>query len=210
MQVKICGLKTAQSVRDAQEAGAAYLGFNFFAKSPRYVPFDQAARLTQEVRPGVCKVALCVNANDAFIDELLAHVPCDMLQLHGSESPERVVELKARTGLPVMKAIGIAEPDDLDQIPRFAAVVDQLLIDAKAPKGAALPGGNGIAFDWRLLSGRRWAVPWLLAGGLTPENAAEAARLTGATQLDVSSGVETSPGEKDAGLMRSFVTAASL
>lgn len=207
MRVKICGLKTPDTIAAAVDAGAAYIGFNFFAKSPRYAAPDLAARLAADIPAGVCKVALTVNADDATLDALVADVPIDMLQLHGSEPPERVAAVKDLYGLPVMKALGIAGEEDLPKIAEFSRVADQLLIDAKAPKGAVLPGGNGVAFDWRLIAGRRWAVPWMLAGGLTAANANEAARLTGATQLDLSSGVETAPGVKDAEMIRAFMAA---
>ena len=154
---------------------------------------------------GIAKVALVVNADDAFLDELVARVPLDMLQLHGSETPQRVAEVKARYGLPVMKAIGIADAGDLAQIDAYSGVADQLLIDAKPPKDAVLPGGNGLAFDWTLLADRKyWTVPWMLAGGLTPANVAEAVARTGALQVDVSSGVESAPGQKDAALIHKF------
>jgi phosphoribosylanthranilate isomerase len=156
---------------------------------------------------GICKVALSVDADNARLDDITEHVPLDMLQLHGSETPERVAEVRARYGLPVMKAIGIADGGDVSKIADYAQVADQLLIDAKPPKNAELPGGNGLAFDWRLIAGRRWAVPWMLAGGLTPENAAEAVRMTGAQQLDVSSGVESAPGVKDAEKISAFCEA---
>jgi len=209
IKVKICGLSSPETVAAAVTAGAGYLGFNFFPKSPRYVTPDQAAALASAVPPGVCKVALTVNADDALWDAILADTPIDMLQLHGAETPERVVQLKERYGLPVMKVIGVAGADDLAQIDLYAPVADQLLIDSKPPKDAVLPGGNGLAFDWRLLAARKyWTKPWMLAGGLTPDNVAEAVRLTGAKQVDVSSGVETAPGVKDAGLMADFVKAA--
>jgi phosphoribosylanthranilate isomerase len=131
-----------------------------------------------------------------------------MLQLHGSESPERVTEVRDRFGLPVMKAVGIATADDLPKLADYGRVADQLLVDAKAPKGSVIPGGNGLPFDWRLVAGRRWPVPWMLAGGLTPGNVAEAVRLTGAVQVDVASGVETAAGVKDAALIRAFIVAA--
>lgn len=207
MKTKICGLTTAQDVSAAVDAGAAYVGFVFFAKSPRNVTVEVARMLAADVPPGVCKVALVVDADDETLDAINDHVPLDMLQLHGHESPERVVEIRARYGLPVMKAVGIRDAADLAQIDLYAGVADQLLIDAKPPKDADLPGGNGLAFDWSLLSGRRWPKPWMLAGGLTPENAARAANLTGAQQLDVSSGVESSPGVKDAARIAAFIGA---
>jgi phosphoribosylanthranilate isomerase len=209
IRVKICGLRSSADVAAAASAGASYVGFVFFPKSPRNVSFREAAALAVDVPMGVVKVALVVNADDAFLDGLTAVVPLDMLQLHGSESPARVADVKARYGLPVMKAVGIADASDLAQIDDYAAVADQLLIDAKPPKNADLPGGNGLAFDWTLLAGRKyWTVPWMLAGGLTADNVAEAVRRTGATQVDVSSGVEGSVGVKDAGLIAAFVAAA--
>ena len=143
-------------------------------------------------------MALTVDADDAALDAIVDGVPLDMLQLHGHETPERVAEVRARYGLPVMKAMGVAGEGDLAGLIEMSLAADQLLIDAKPPKGADLPGGNGLAFDWRLLVGRKWLKPWMLAGGLTPENVAEAVRLTGARQVDVSSGVESAPGVKDA------------
>ncbi|AAV94111.1 phosphoribosylanthranilate isomerase [Ruegeria pomeroyi] len=209
IRVKICGLSDPEHLRVAAEAGARYMGFVFFAKSPRHLTVERAAELAVSVPVGVAKVALVVNANDAELEAITTAVPLDMLQLHGKESPERVAEIKARFGLPVMKAVGVAEAADLAQIDLYSEVADQLLIDAKPPQGAELPGGNGLAFDWRLLAGRKyWRKPWMLAGGLTPENVGEAIRLTGARQVDVSSGVETTPGVKDAGLIREFLAAA--
>ncbi|MEI4471003.1 phosphoribosylanthranilate isomerase [Frigidibacter sp. MR17.24] len=207
-RVKICGLTTPESLAAAIEAGARYVGFVFFPKSPRAIDIARAAALAVEVPPGVAKVALVVDADDATLEAITAEVPLDMLQLHGHESPARVAEIRARFGLPVMKALGVATAADLDAIAEYEAVADQLLIDAKAPKDAALPGGNGIAFDWQLIAGRAWKKPWMLAGGLTPFNVAEAVRLTGARQVDVSSGVETAPGVKDDGLIRAFLKAA--
>ena len=206
--VKICGLRTPESLRAAVEAGARYVGFVFFARSPRNLSPEAARTLAAEVPPGVAKVALVVDADDATLDEIAARVPLDMLQLHGRESPERVAEIRARYGLPVMKAIGIATEADLPAIALYESVADQLLIDAKPAPGADLPGGNGLAFDWRLLAGRKWQKPWMLAGGLSPENVARAIHLTGARQVDVSSGVESAPGVKDAALIRAFVAAA--
>lgn len=208
MQVKICGLTTKESVAAAVEAGARYIGFVFFPKSPRNITIKQAALLARDVPDGVAKVALTVNADDAQLEALLSQVSIDILQLHGSESPARVAEIKARFGLPVLKAVGVADAADLGQLETYAQVADQLLVDAKPPKGYDLPGGNGLAFDWRLIAGREWPVPWLLAGGLTPENVAEAVRLTGATQVDVSSGVESTAGVKDLDKIAAFIRAA--
>ncbi|MFY0310029.1 phosphoribosylanthranilate isomerase [Leisingera sp. D0M16] len=209
IRVKICGLSTPQDVAAVAAAGAAYAGFVFFPKSPRNVSIEQAAALAVEAPVGLCKVALTVNATDAELDAITEAVPLDMLQLHGRETPERVAEVRSRYGLPVMKAVGIADASDLPQIAEYEQVADQLLIDAKPPKEAELPGGNGLAFDWRLLAGRKyWQKPWMLAGGLTPDNVAEAIRMTGARQVDVSSGVESAPGQKDAALIESFTKAA--
>ncbi|WP_425038277.1 phosphoribosylanthranilate isomerase [Primorskyibacter sp. S187A] len=208
IRTKICGLSTLQDVAATAEAGAAYAGFVFFPKSPRNVSLDQARALAIEVPLGVAKVALTVNADDVFLDDLTAQVPLDMLQLHGSETPDRVAQVRARYGLPVMKAIGIAEEADLQTIDAYAPVADQLLIDAKPPKGGDLPGGNGLAFDWQLLARRKyWQRPWMLAGGLVPDNVAEAIQRTGARQLDVSSGVESAPGVKDPEKIHAFLRA---
>lgn len=206
--VKICGLRDSANMRAAAQAGARYVGFVFFPKSPRHIEIQDAASLAASVPMGVCKVALTVNADDAMLDALTQAVPLDMLQLHGSESPERVAQVKARYGLPVMKAVGVAERADLAQLDLYAGVADQLLVDAKPPKGADLPGGNGLSFDWQLLAGRVWRSPWMLAGGLTPDNVAEAIKRTGARQVDVSSGVESEAGVKDPDLIRALVQAA--
>jgi phosphoribosylanthranilate isomerase len=208
VRVKICGLRTPADVSAVARAGAAYAGFVFFPKSPRNVTLPEARLAAMAAPPGLAKVALTVDADDAALDAIVAAVPLDMLQLQGRESPDRVAEVRARYGLPVMKAIGLADEGDLSAIFAFSSVADQLLIDAKPPGGADLPGGNGLAFDWRLLAGRRWLRPWMLAGGLTAENLAEAVRLTGARQVDVSSGVESGPGVKDPGKIAAFVAAA--
>ncbi|WP_170426776.1 phosphoribosylanthranilate isomerase [Ruegeria arenilitoris] len=207
--VKICGLTAPDHVRAAAEAGARYVGFVFFPKSPRHLELDKAAELAQRVPAGVAKVALTVNASDEDLDRIVAEVPLDMLQLHGKETPERVSEVRGKFGLPVMKAIGVAEAEDLSAIGLYSEVADQLLIDAKPPRTSELPGGNGLAFDWRLLAGRKyWQKPWMLAGGLTPDNVAEAIRMTGARQVDVSSGVESAPGIKDPMKISEFIQAA--
>jgi phosphoribosylanthranilate isomerase len=208
LHVKFCGLRSLADISAAADAGARYVGFVFFPKSPRNVTLPDAAKLAIEVPQGICKVALTVDADDAFLDALTGQVAIDMLQLHGHETPARVAEVKARYGLPVMKAVGVADADDLPQLDAYMQVADQILVDAKPPKGADLPGGNGLAFDWRLIAGRTWDKPWMLAGGLTPDNVAEAARMTGARQVDVSSGVERTTGVKDASLIAAFGKAA--
>ena len=206
---KICGLTRPEDVDAAAEAGARYAGLVFFPRSPRHVPTATAAVLAARVPVGMARVGLFVDPDDALLDSVLAGVPLDILQLHGHETPDRVAAVKARTGLPVMKAVGVASAADLDAIWDYGLAADLLLIDAKPAPGAALPGGNGIAFDWRLLVGRRFLKPWMLAGGLTPGNVAEAIRLTGAQAVDVSSGVERAPGIKDPALIRAFVAAAA-
>ena len=210
IRAKICGLTRPQDVTAVAEAGAAYCGFVFFPKSPRNLSVEAARDLAVEVPVGIAKVALVVNADDALLDKITGTVPLDMLQLHGAESPERVTEIRARYGLPVMKAVGVADAADVDALDLYADVADQILVDAKPPRNATLPGGNGVSFDWRLISNRRWPVPWMLAGGLTPENVAEAIALTGARQVDVSSGVESAPGVKDADAILKFVQATGV
>jgi phosphoribosylanthranilate isomerase len=207
-QVKICGLSQAAHVHAAVDAGARYLGFVFFPKSPRAVTPEAAAGLAALAPVGVARVGLFVNPDDALLERVLAVAPLDIIQLHGSETPDRVAQVKAKAGLPVMKAVGISGPDDLGQLTNYGLVADVLLVDAKPPKDAVLPGGNGLSFDWRLLVGRRWLRPWMLAGGLTPDNVAEAVRLTGAPVVDVSSGVESAPGVKDPKMIAAFVAAA--
>ncbi|MFX0540783.1 phosphoribosylanthranilate isomerase [Roseovarius sp. S4756] len=208
VRIKMCGLRTLDDIAAAALSGAQYVGFVFFPRSPRCVTAAEATALAIATPDGIAKVALVVDASDAELDALTETVPLDMLQLHGGETPGRVSEIKARYGLPVMKAVGIAEATDLPQIDAYSQVADQLLIDAKPPKGCALPGGNALAFDWSLIAGRRWSLPWMLAGGLTPENVSLAIERTGAQQLDVSSGIESAPGVKDAALMRAFAAAA--
>jgi phosphoribosylanthranilate isomerase len=206
--VKICGLKTPQDVIEVAQAGARYAGFVFFDKSPRFVTIEAAQTAALAAPVGLAKVALVVNATEDYLDRIVENVPLDILQLHGSETPERVQAIKARYGLPVMKAVGIRDKDDLAQLDIYNRVADMILVDAKPPKDAVLPGGNGLAFDWSLIAGRRWPIPWMLAGGLTPENAALAVKKTGAKVLDVSSGVEAAPGQKDYGLVQNFIDAA--
>lgn len=207
VRIKFCGLTEAAAVEAAIAVRAAYVGFVFFAPSPRNLSIDAAIELALLVPPGVAKVALTVDAEDTFLRDIVSRVPLDMLQLHGNESPQRVAEVRRQFGLPVMKAVGISDEDDLQLLDRYANVADQLLVDARPPRGAKVPGGRGVAFDWELIAGRRWTTPWMLAGGLTPANVAEAVRLTGARQVDVSSGVENAPGAKDPALIRSFAEA---
>jgi phosphoribosylanthranilate isomerase len=208
IRVKICGLTRPEDLDAAARAGAAYAGLVFFPRSPRALTTAQAREVALAAPPGLARVALFVDAEDAEIEAVLDQVPIDVLQLHGGESPARVAAVRSRFGLPVMKAVGVAGEGDLPALDEHARAADMLLVDAKPAPGAARPGGNGLAFDWRLIAGRRWPVPWLLAGGLTPENVAEAVRLTGARQVDVSSGVEAAPGVKDPARIRDFVAAA--
>ncbi|MFC3628100.1 phosphoribosylanthranilate isomerase [Paracoccus angustae] len=208
-QVKICGLRRPDHIAAAAEAGARYVGLVFFPKSPRAVSIGEAADLAAHVPVGVARVGLFVDPDDALLDETLARVPLDIVQLHGSESPDRVAAVKTLTGLPVMKSVGLSDPADLPALTDYGLVADMLLVDAKPSRGAELPGGNGLSFDWRLLVGRKWLRPWMLAGGLTAQNVAEAIRLTGAPAVDVSSGVEIEPGVKDEALIRAFVAAAA-
>lgn len=205
--VKICGLSTASTLEAALDAGADMVGFVFFPKSPRHLSFDQARALSAQVAGRAGKVALSVDADDALIDAIIAALKPDLLQLHGRETPERVRALKARTGLPVMKAISVSTPDDLRAAAPYEDAADRLLFDAKPPKGAVLPGGNGLTFDWSILSQVRTSLPWMLSGGLNGENVA-AAVAAGAPGLDVSSGVESAPGIKDIGLIRDFIAKA--
>ena len=205
--IKICGLRQPADVAAALTAGAGYLGFVFFPRSPRAVSPAEGAALGADIPPGIARVGLFVDPDDALLDQTLAGAPLDLIQLHGGESPARVAEIRGRTGLPVMKAVGLATPDDLNALWDYGLAADLLLVDAKPAPGAALPGGNGVAFDWRLLAGRRLLKPWFLAGGLTPQNVAEAVRLTGAPGVDVSSGVESAPGRKDPGLIAAFCAA---
>lgn len=207
IQVKICGLRSPDDVAAAARAGAAYGGFVFFAPSPRHLSLDTARSLAANAPPGLMRVALTVDADDDTLAGIVDAVPLEWLQLHGSESPARVAQVRTRFGLPVMKAVGVVEAADLAAIERYAGVADQILVDAKPPREAPLPGGNGLSFDWRLIAGRDWTVPWMLAGGLTPDNVAAAIQLTGARQVDVSSGVESAPGVKDHARIAAFVQA---
>lgn len=205
---KICGLSEPESLRAAVAGGARYVGFVFYPRSPRAIAPPMAAELARLLPTGVRSVGLFVDPDDEFLEHVTGQVPLDLIQLHGAETPRRIAEIKARYALPVMKAVKIGGPEDLTAAMEAAEVADRLLFDAKPPaKVSALPGGNGIAFDWTILAGRRWPRPWMLSGGLTVENVAEAVRVTGATEVDVSSGVEDRPGHKDPALVRAFLAA---
>lgn len=206
--VKICGLKTPETLAAALNAGADMVGFVFFPKSPRHIDLATAEVLGRQAQGKALKVALTVDADDAALAAIVAALNPDLLQLHGHESPERVAAIRARFGLPVMKAIGVAHADDLKDVQAFAAVADRLLFDAKPPKDAAHPGGNGLAFDWSLLTSLDLSIPSMVSGGLDPANVAEALRRTRAQGVDVSSGVETAPGQKDPAKITAFVRAA--
>jgi phosphoribosylanthranilate isomerase len=207
---KICGLKTPETVAAAVEGGAAMIGFNFYGRSPRCVDPAAAGRLAALVPPSVRKVGLLVDDSDARIAEILAACDLDLLQLHGHETPERVKEIRTRFGKPVIKVIPVSDAADLDRAAVYEDVADYLMFDAKPPKSMAnaLPGGNAISFDWTLLGGRRFRRPWLLAGGLSADNLIEAARISGAATIDVSSGVEDRPGEKNVSKIKAFLDAA--
>jgi phosphoribosylanthranilate isomerase len=202
--IKICGLSTPETVAAALDSGADMVGFIFFPKSPRNVSVEQAAQLRRAAFGRAKAVAVAVDASDAALDDIVSGMKPDMLQLHGHETPERLSEVKARFGLPVMKAISIRERADLEQIAPFLGIADKFLLDAKAPKGSELPGGNGVSFDWTLLSALDPSLNYMLSGGLNAGNVAEAMRVTHAPGLDVSSGVESAPGVKDVGLIGKF------
>lgn len=207
-KIKICGLSTSEAVDRAADLGADMAGFIFFEKSPRYVPISTAATLAEQARArGLETVAVTVDMSDAGLDAIVAAVKPDWLQLHGGESPQRAAMLKARYGLPVMKALAIREASDLDRIAPFKGVADRFLFDAKPPKGSELPGGNGVSFDWRLLDALDAGTSYMLSGGLTKDNIGEALEISGAPGVDVSSGVESAPGIKDLGMMNDFVRA---
>jgi phosphoribosylanthranilate isomerase len=205
---KICGLASEDAVAAAVEGGAAYLGFVFYPPSPRAVTPPRAARLCAGVPAGVARVGLFVDADDNVIAAVLDAMPLDMLQFHGHESAERVAEARARFGRHIIKAVAIANENDVGAAASYERVADLLLFDAKPPQRPnALPGGNGLAFDWGLIAGRSWRRPWMLSGGLTAEILPEAVRASGAAIVDVSSGVETRPGHKDPDKIRAFLAA---
>ena len=208
--IKICGLSTPETLAVALDAGADLVGFVRFPRSPRHLDLEEGRRLSAQARGRALRAALLVDPDDAELDAVMAALDPDWLQLHGAETPERLAAIRARTGRPVMKAVGLAEAADLAAVARYAPAADRLLLDAKPPRDpGALPGGNGLAFDWRLLAGLDPRLPFmLLSGGLTPDNVAAAIALTGARAVDVSSGVESAPGRKEPQRVEAFVRAA--
>ena len=210
IEAKICGVNSVEAIEAAAEGGAELIGLNFYPPSPRAVTPEEAAQLARRVPPGVTRVGVFVDPGDDQLAATLAKAPLDLVQLHGQESPRRVGEIRARFDRPVMKVIKLAREEDLAAAADFAPLVDWLMFDTKPPKSAknALPGGNAVAFDWRILSGARWPRPWLLAGGLDADNLAEAVRTSGAPGVDVSSGVEDSPGRKSPAKIAAFLAAA--
>jgi phosphoribosylanthranilate isomerase len=207
LDIKICGLKTDAALGAALAGGASHVGFIFFPKSPRYVEPSEAGRLREAARGKAKAVAVTVDADDAFLDAIVAAMRPDMLQLHGSESPQRVAELKARHGLPAMKAFALREAADLAAIAPYRGVADRLLFDARPPKGSQLPGGNGVSFDWRILADLEPGTDYLLSGGVNAVNVGQALRLAGPPGFDISSGVESAPGVKEPALIEAFYRA---
>ena len=206
VKVKICGVRTPAIVETAAEAGADFIGLVFFAKSPRHLTPSEAKVLAETAKGRIGTVAVLVDPSDALIEQVVETFGPDLLQLHGRESPERVAAIKARSNVPVMKAISIATACDVAGAGAYAAIADRILFDAKADAAAELPGGNGVAFDWRALQG--FGAPFALSGGLTLDTVASAIAMTGAGLVDVSSGVERAPGEKDPDLIKRFIRAA--
>ncbi|MCG8429918.1 MAG: phosphoribosylanthranilate isomerase [Candidatus Omnitrophica bacterium] len=210
IDAKICGVKTAEALAAAVAGGAAYFGMVFYPRSPRALTPEQAAVLARQAPPRIKRVALLVDPDDETLARVAGQVPLDLIQLHGNETPRRIAEIKARFELPVMKAIKIATAEDLAPAEDYSEVADRLLFDAKAPKSMkdALPGGNAVAFDWRILAGRTWPKAWMLSGGLDAGNLAEAVNITGAAAVDVSSGVEDAPGQKSPDKIAAFLDRA--
>lgn len=206
-RIKICGLKTTEAIDTAITAGADYVGFVFFAPSPRNLSVAQARVLAAHVAGRAKIVALMVDPDDALVTEVAREVEPDLIQLHGSETPQRTTAIARLSGIPVMKAVKVETKTDARQALDYADACELILFDAKAPKGAPLPGGNGVPFDWHALEEVGANVDYMLSGGLTPDNVAEAIRLTGASAVDVSSGVESAPGVKDTARIRAFIEA---
>ena len=211
IETKICGVSHLADIDCAVSSGASYVGFVFYPRSPRNLTPDQADALAASTPPGITTVALFVDPDDAALDAVLHRARIDLLQLHGEESPQRIADIKKRTGVRVMKAIKIAVADDFSVATPYFGIADQLLFDAKAPPmlEGAMPGGNAVSYDWELLAGRKWPCPWMLSGGLNPDNVAEAIRISGAPAVDVSSGVESAPGVKDPVRIKAFLQMVS-
>jgi phosphoribosylanthranilate isomerase len=209
--VKICGINAPDAMAAAIKGGAGYVGLMFYPPSPRFLALDQAARLAALVPDGIARVGVFVDPPDELIARTVDAVPMDMVQLHGSETPRRVAEIRSRFALPVIKAIKVAGSDDLDAARAQETAADMLLFDAKPPaeRTDALPGGNALAFDWQIVAGRSWARPWMLSGGLDAANLGQSVTISGARRVDVSSGVESAPGQKDPALIRGFLAAAA-
>ena len=217
LHVKICGVTSPEAIAAAATSGARAIGLVFYPPSPRFLTVELARQLARVAPTGLRVIGLFVDADDDTLANVIPQVPLDFIQLHGDETPQRVATIRENHGIPVIKAIRVAQPADLDPAPIYAEIADWLLFDAKPPANVSmLPGGNGLSFDWSILADCRWSakrrlVPWMLSGGLTAGNLAEAVKLSGARAVDVSSGVEERPGVKDPTLIRSFLeTAASL
>jgi len=210
LDIKICGLKTEEAVDRAVALGATHIGFIFFAKSPRHIEPADAGRLADRIRGKAQIVSVSVDADNDDLDEIVDLIRPDILQLHGSETPDRMLTIKAVTGLPVWKALSIADADDLRRIEAYDGIANRFLLDAKPPKNSELPGGNGVSFDWRLLSVLDGNVDYMLSGGLNKNNIGEALRIARPTGIDTSSGVESSPGVKDLRMMEEFFEAVRL
>lgn len=208
---KICGLRTPETLKAAIDSGAKMVGFNFFARSPRAVSLTQAEELAAMVPPSVDKVALAVDASDTLLSNICEVVEPDFLQLHGNETPAHLEYLREMFGRPLIKVISVATKEDIDKAHDYEALADMILFDAKPtnPTDKSLPGGNGIPFDWSLLANRHWQCPWMLSGGLSVDNLQQAVAMTGATIVDVSSGVEDQPGQKSVDKIRAFLACAS-
>jgi phosphoribosylanthranilate isomerase len=207
VSVKICGLSTEPTLDAALESGADLVGFVHFPKSPRHVSLDRAGVLSRRAGGRAQRVVLLVDPDDALVSAAVEAIAPDLIQLHGSESPERVAAIRKLASRPVMKAIGVATVADLEAVPAYAAAADRILLDAKPPKDAVLPGGNGLVFDWNLIAQATLPADWMLSGGLTPANVGDAIRRTGARAVDVSSGVESIPGTKDPAAIAAFIEA---
>lgn len=206
--VKICGLRDQESIDAAIDGGADYLGLNFFEGSPRHIAPDVAAKLLEDCPEEVMRVGLFVDPTDDLLDHVTGHVRLDYLQLHGQESPGRVDEVRLGYGLPVMKVIGVADVNDVASASAYEDHADMLLFDAKPPPQADRPGGNAVTFQWDLMKAYEGSLPWMLAGGLTASNVVQAITQSGASAVDVASGVEKAPGQKDPALVRAFLSAA--